>query len=251
MSVSTQTNAEVPSIPLYKLKEVYEVAEYEGSGRRIFVELTEDEIYPSSHEDDMGETDFHYILNSYLWNALKLFFRERNDIFIAANINLYYDEQDPKKWVAPDIMAAFGIGNHKRRTYKLWQEKMCPQVVIEVASASTWKNDIDDKLKTYEQLGVEEYYVLESEKRLPFPFMAYLREGEKLKFAFLENDRILSPQLGLEIVRTNEDIRLFDPNKKQFLPTVPEMAEKAEKFDEAQAEIERLKAELAKLKGEN
>lgn len=248
MSVLAQENSEVPSVPLYKLKEVYEVAEYEGSGRRIFVELTEDEIYPSSHEGDSGESDSHYILNSYLWNALKLFFQERDDVFIAANMNLYFEEQDPKKWVAPDIMVTVGVAKRKRRTYKLWQEKIFPQVIIEVASDSTWKNDIDEKLKTYERLCVEEYYVLQSEKFLPFPFMAYLREGEKLKFASLPDNRILSPRLGLEIVRTNEEIRLFEPNKKQFLLTVAEMAARVEI---AEAEIERLKAELAKLKGEN
>lgn len=248
MNVSTQANSEVPCIPLYKLREVYNPAEIQGMGRRVFIELTEDEIYPSSHEDDMGETNLHYILNSYLWNALRFFFRERNDVFIAANMNLYYNEDNPQKWLAPDVMIAFGTNNNERRSYRLWQEKLFPQVIIEVASDSTWRNDIDEKLKIYEQLGAEEYYVVDSENYLPFPIMAYRREGDQLKLTRQIESRILSPCLGLEIVNTGTETRLFDPNKQEYLPTLAEASAKA---DAAQSEIKRLKAELARLKGES
>jgi hypothetical protein len=113
--------------------------------------------FPETHEDDMGETTIHYKLISYLFNALDLFFEQHADVFIAANLNFYYDPDDPKKYYVPDIIIAFGISNHDRKTYKLWEEKLFPQVIFEVASESTWKKDISDKVEDYERLGAEEY----------------------------------------------------------------------------------------------
>jgi hypothetical protein len=33
-------------------------------------------VYPDSHEDDMGESNWHYALLAYLWSALQLLFGE-------------------------------------------------------------------------------------------------------------------------------------------------------------------------------
>ncbi len=192
--------------------------------------------FPESHEDDRGESTIHYDLISDFIKMLKLFFAGQMDVFIAANLNFYYDEDDSKKYYIPDIMVAFGISNHKRKTYKLWEEKLCPQVVFEVASESTWKKDISDKVEDYERLGVEEYYILDPENLyLPLPLMAYRRdEMGRLRLVMAENDRILSPLLQLEVVWTEGRFRLFDLETKEFLLTTEEM----------KAELDRLKAEL-------
>jgi Uma2 family endonuclease len=194
--------------------------------------------FPESHEDDMGESTIHYDLISDFIKMLKLFFAGQTDVFIAANLNFYYDEDDPKNYYIPDIMIAFGISNHSRKTYKLWEEQLCPQVVFEVASESTWKKDITDKVKVYEKLGVEEYYILDSENLyLSLPLMAYRRdETGRFRLVMTENERILSPLLNLEIVRTENRFRLFDPENEEFLLTTEEL----------KAELDRLKAELKK-----
>lgn len=196
--------------------------------------------FPESHEDDMGETTIHYKLISYLFNALKVFFANQADVFIAANLNFYYDNDDSKKYYIPDIMIAFGVSNQDRKTYKLWEEKLCPQIVFEIASESTWKKDISDKVEVYEKLGAEEYYILDSENLyLPLPLMAYRRdETGRLRLVMTENERILSPLLQLEIVWTEKRFRLFDPANQEFLLTTEEL----------KAELDRLKAELKKQK---
>ena len=205
--------------------------------------------FPESHEDDMGETTIHYKLISYLFNALKVFFADRTDVFIAANLNFYYDADDSKKYYIPDTMIAFGVSNQDRKTYKLWEEKLCPQVIFEIASESTWKKDISDKVEDYEKLGVEEYYILDAENLyLPLPLMAYRRdETGRLRLVMTENERILSPLLSLEIVWTENRFKLFDPEKQEFLMTAEEAQKKV---DEVQIENEHLKAELDRLKAE-
>ncbi len=199
------------------------------------------DIYPEQREDDMGETSFHYKLIADLMQMLRVFFQKRDDVFLTSNMNLYYVEGNPDKWLAPDILAAFNVPNYDRRVYKLWEEKIFPQVVFEIASDRTWKKDIGEKLALYEDLGAEEYYILDCEfKYLPEPMTAFHRHGEKLLQENVGDNRILSSNLGLEIVQAEKIFRLFDPEKNEFLRTL----------DEAESEVERLKAEIAKLKTE-
>lgn len=212
-----------------------------------FTPAVEEILYPDSHEDDMGESDLHYWLISYLSNALRLLFRQQNEVMVAANMNFYYEPGRPEYYFTPDVMVAWGVTAKTRRVYKLWEEKVVPQVMIEVASDRTWKNDLSGKVKFYGEIGVEEYYVLDSEDFLPVPLMAYRQENGRLKPLYLPEDSVLSPRLGWGIRLTENGFRLFNPTTQEFLPNLVEAEAKAEA---AQAEIARLRAELAALRGE-
>ncbi|MGI8882782.1 MAG: Uma2 family endonuclease [Pyrinomonadaceae bacterium] len=233
------------------MPEVLESTQTQTFPRRqteIYSSETEEIIYPEQREDDMGETSFHYRVISDLMQMLKMFFREREDVFMAANMNIYYVEGNPYKWFAPDILIAFGVPNDERGVYKNWQEKVFPQVVFEVASERTWKNDVDDKLKLYEQLGAEEYYILDSEfKYLPAPLMVFRRENDKLLPVQISDDKVFSPRLNLEIARVENNFRLFNPQTNEFLLTLEESEEKRH---QTEAELEILKAEIEKLKAQ-
>lgn len=196
-------------------------------------------IYPEQREDDMGETSIHAKLVNRLVQMLLYFFEHQNDVFVSPNMNLYYEERNPNKWYAPDILIAFGVPKHERSSYQIWKEKVSPQVIFEISSERTWKTDISEKLEIYGQLGVEEYYILDPEfAYLPAPMLAFHRQGERLLTAPLNSDRIFSPRLGLEIVRTENNFRLFDRQANGFLRTL----------EEAEGEVERLRAEIEKLK---
>jgi Uma2 family endonuclease len=218
-------------------------------------------VYPDSHEDDMGESNWHYALLAYLWSALQLLFGEKEDVYVAANMNLYYEPGRPEFYYTPDLMVAFGVANYKRKVYKLWEEKVFPQVVFEIASDRTWKEDLGDKLDAYNKLGAEEYYILDSQNFLPLPLMAYRRENGRLKSSHLAQDRVLSPRLGLEIVLTDEGFRLFNPQTQEFIPSLTDAQAEAKaaqlkadaeaaKAKAAEARVAELLAEIAKLKGE-
>jgi len=198
-------------------------------------------VFPEQREDDMGETSIHGKLVSALLQMLLYFFKKRDDVFVSPNMNLYYDKDSPNKWLAPDILIAFGVPNHERSSYQIWKEKVTPQVIFEVSSHRTWKTDISEKLEIYGQLGVGEYYILDPEfAYLPAPILAFHSQAERLLTIPVNDGRIYSSLLGLEIVRTENKVRLFDPNANEYLRTL----------DESESEVERLKAENERLKSE-
>lgn len=204
--------------------------------------------YPEEREDDMGETTIHIKLIANLLTILKNFFNERQDVFVTSNINLYYEKGEPRRRFAPDLLVAFGVPNVERSSYMVWREGVFPQVVFEVASEKTWRNDLVEKLDLYDELGAQEYYILDPEfAYLPEPLTAFERQNDRLFKRRVEGNRIFSPHLGLEIVWMNNDFRLFDPNTESFLLTLDESEEKRL---EAENEIERLKAEIEKLKAQ-
>ena len=197
-------------------------------------------FYPEQRADDMGESSRHNNLRADLFLALDLFFSKRDDIFMTANMNVYYIEGNSDEWFAPDILIAFGVPNYNRSVYKTWEEQVFPQVVIEIVSDRTWKTDTKEKLKLYEQLGAEEYYILDSEngKYLSVPMLVFGRQDKKLVKKQINGDRVFSPRLDLEIVRTEKSFRFFNPQTNKLLSNL----------EESQAEIERLKARIKRLR---
>ncbi len=211
--------------------------------------------YPEEREDDMGETSTHAKLINKLLAMLLHYFDGRDDVFATTNMNLYFEPGNPRRWYAPDLLVAFGVPNVERSSYLLWREKIFPQVIIEIASEKTWRNDIDEKLRMYEEFGAEEYYVLDSEfAYLPAPMMVFRRQGANLVEINVTDDKIFSPRLGLEILRTENTFRFFDPQTNKFLLTLEESEEQKSEYklraEFAENEIERLDAELERLKSQ-
>lgn len=201
-----------------------------------------DIYYPETDGKIRGFGDFHFHQIKLLRSNLQILFGSREDVYFSSGIMFYYEEGNPNRRFALDLMVCFGVENKKHRTYKLWEEKIVPQVVIEVVSKETWQNDVTTKRRLYERLGVEEYYVIDPEyKYLPAPLFAYRLEFGELVRQAVDDERIFSPALKLELVNTGEDFRFFNPETQKFLPTNLEL----------QNEIEKLKAEIARLKGKN
>ncbi len=204
--------------------------------------------YPEEREDDMGETSIHINLIADLLKTLKLFFKNRQDVFLSANMNLYFEPGNSRRWYAPDLLVAFGVPNVERSSYLLWREKVFPQVLIEIASEKTWRNDVDEKLRMYEEFGAEEYYVLDPEfAYLPAPLIAFRRQDKNLVEVEVIDNKVFSPHLDLEIVWKENTFRLFDTQTNDFLLTLEESEKKRK---QAESENEILKAEIEKLKSQ-
>lgn len=184
--------------------------------------IVEREVYyPSELKDEMGETAIHFLLISEFYHLLRTFFASRNDVAVAANLMVYNSVGNPKKWLAPDVFVCFGVENKLRRTFKVWEENVFPQVVFEIASDSTFENDLGGKRLEYARLGAEEYYLLDPERAyLPSPLMAFRRESGRFVSNNVDNNRVLSPLLNLEIVDTGKSFRLFNPQTQEFLQAV-------------------------------
>ena len=201
--------------------------------------------YPTTDGKPMAETDPHIQLMVDLRHELKERFRSDTTVYVGANLLLYYVEGDPRQRVAPDIFVARGVGAHERRVYKLWEEGRAPDVVIEISSKSTCLDDVQRKWGLYQRLGVAEYFICDPEHEyLDEPLVGYRwQNGQYVELEIIDGC-VMSEALGLELVYTNRTLRLRDPQTGQFLLTP---AETEAALQTAEAEVARLRAELARL----
>jgi Uma2 family endonuclease len=126
------------------------------------IPLEEDVYYPESDGEPMAETEIHLEELVYVWQALKDRFAGEPDVFVGANLFLYYRRGDPSAVVAPDGFVVKGVpkllpGSRRRRKYLLWEEGKAPCFVLETTSGSTRGQD-EKKKGVYEKLGVDEYF---------------------------------------------------------------------------------------------
>jgi Uma2 family endonuclease len=131
--------------------------------RMTAIPLENEVYYPESDGEPMAETELHLEEMVYVWEALKERFESEPDVFVGANLFLYYRKGDPSAVVAPDGFVVKGVpkllpGGRRRRKYLLWEEGQAPCFVLETTSESTWDQDTGPKKEDYERLGVDEYF---------------------------------------------------------------------------------------------
>lgn len=113
-------------------------------------------FYPETDRKPMAETDVHINTLIYLREALKDYFCEAPQVYVAGNLLLYYEEGNPSACVAPDVFVVQGVAKHERRIYRLWEEGQAPAVVFEITSRSTRLEDLGTKRALYALLGVQQ-----------------------------------------------------------------------------------------------
>ncbi|WP_281380312.1 Uma2 family endonuclease [Armatimonas rosea] len=199
--------------------------------------------YPDSDGKPMAETDAHRFLISNSVSALLWHFSSRShEVYVSGNNFFYYKEGDPKARLSPDTYVVFGPEQRDRNSYKSWEEgDALPAVVFEFTSKKTQKEDVSDKMQTYEQLRIPEYFLFDPTGDYLKPSLRGYRMtplGMYSPIAPQENGRLASEQLGLELAADGVRLRFFNPATGEFLPTLAE----------AQSEIARLRAELEQLR---
>ncbi len=177
--------------------------------------------YPESDGQPMGETDKHILLMMNLRFVLDEFFRTLERVYVGSNLMCYYVEGDPTKSISPDVFVARGAAKGERRIYKFWEEP-APQVVFELSSRKTRKADLTDKKEIYAWLGVREYYIFDPEYKLNPPFRAFRLHGQQLIEEIVTGNRVMSQELGLELVNDGQTLRLRNPQTGEFLRTPAE-----------------------------
>ena len=117
--------------------------------------------YPSSDGLALMGTGWHEVAIHLIREALNRRFRGRKDVFIASLMALYYEEHDTRRVLYPDVMVALGEPSTQRGVYNVWEARVVPQFVVEVASAKTKDRDCEFKKEVYERIGVREYWQLD------------------------------------------------------------------------------------------
>jgi Uma2 family endonuclease len=191
----------------------------------------EEDIYPSSDGKPMGETDKHIEQMFYLIQALKLYFAARPEVYVAGNNFIYFEEGNPKARISPDCYVVFGAGMRLRNSYMTWKEgHRLPDVVFEITSRKTRKEDVQTKRPLYEQrMRVPEYFLFDPTGDYLKPrFQGYrLLDGQYAPLLPVEG-RLHSEKLGLDLVQQGDVLRLYDPQRGEWLPTSFERAKREE-----------------------
>jgi Uma2 family endonuclease len=218
-------------------------------------------FYPSADGEPVAETYDHLYALLTTLEVLKQYLVDRQAT-VLANQFLYYAQGFPKLRVAPDVMVIFDVAPGGRDNYKIWQEGQVPTVIFEMTSFGTKGQDEIFKKTLYEQLGVKEYWLFDPKGEwVQQQLRGYRLRGEI--YEPIEDGRSEPLQLRLVIegrligfYREDTGEKLLIPNELaealgQEVLARQEAEERAEqehqRAEQAQLEIERLKAKLRSL----
>ena len=182
--------------------------------------------YPTSDGKRLAENDPQLHAIHYAFGALRMRYDDRPDVYVSADLLIYYEEGNPRVSVAPDVFVVFGVEDRMRGNYKVWEEGKGPDFVLEVASPNTWREDVERKPGIYAGLGVREYFLFDpmGEHYMPRLRGYRLAEGRYERLSAVESiDRTLtmrSEVLGLELrAKAGGKMRFRDPLAGEELPS--------------------------------
>jgi len=205
--------------------------------------------YPESDGKPMAETTIHRDVMLELIVGLRDWFADDPLAYVSGNEFLYFVEGDPRRNVSPDVWVALGIDKDViRPSYKTWEEGgKGPDLVVEVSSRSTRREDLKEKLALYrDELKVAEYFLFDPlGEYLKPPLRGYRLVHGEYEPIDPDGGRLPSVVLDLHLEAGGKQLRLFDALTGQRLPTRLEaLEEKENELRRAQDEIQRKEFEL-------
>lgn len=216
-----------------------------------------DPTYPTRDGRPLGETDYHRRVIIDLIGALEQYYAGQQ-VYVSGDLLLFYEPGNRRRHVSPDVLVTKGLQLGDRLNYILWEEGVPPNMVIEVTSKTTRREDLEGKFEIYrDKVRVAEYFLFDPLGDYMRPqLQGYrLRGGEYVPIRPTRG-RLVCKQLGLELEQQKGSLRLFDQQTGRPLLSPREQAEEAreqaeqERLARAQAEAElvRLRQELARLR---
>ena len=203
-------------------------------------------------EQNRELTEIETLLRAHLTD-----FGQRPDIFLDRETNICYNPDNLNHRIVPDLYLAFGVDARAIRPRKLylpWEVGKPPDWALEIASASTGREDVNRKPGIYAQIGVLEYWRFDPTGGR---YHGELLTGLRLESGAYqpielttEPDGILkgySPVLGLSLCWDQGWPRLYDPAANAYLENWREAAARA---DAAKAEVRQLREQLRRQRSE-
>ncbi|MFN4258463.1 MAG: Uma2 family endonuclease [Gemmataceae bacterium] len=202
-----------------------------------------DIVYPESDGQPMADNTRQARWIIVLFDNLTALFRDRPDVFVAADIFWYPVRGDNRTKQAPDVLVAFGRPKGDRGSYIQHEEAgIPPAVVFEILSPNNTVPEMDAKLLFYEDYGVEEYYVYDPQTNL---LQIYVRQGTVLR-RVRDVANFVSPRLGIRFALTEPELTVYRPDGRPFLnfEELDEIRQRAEqRADQAEREREQAQRE--------
>jgi Uma2 family endonuclease len=218
---------------------------------------TVDQIeYPESDGMPTGETDLHRGWMIRILDILQQRYRGQR-VYVASDLLLYYQKGDPTKFVVPDEFVVKDCDPGPRCTFKIWEEGKSPDVVFEVTSGSSRREDEVFKPRVYARLGVKEYFLYDpTSEYLTPPLQGYrLEHGDYARIEPDDAGVLRCEQLGITLRLDEGRLVMHDTQSGETLHTEAE-AEKAAREAEkaareaAEARADQLEAEVRRLREE-
>jgi len=149
--------------------------------------------------------------------------------FTLGDIFIYYlDEYGRRERVAPDALIALGVTREdtgEAESYFVELMGKPPDFVMEMASRSTRRVDLEAKPETYAFIGIAEYWQLDpfGGRYYGFPLRGLrLVDGEYVEIEMEElpdgSMRGHSDVLGIDLYWMDDELRLRDPVAGRWLP---------------------------------
>jgi Uma2 family endonuclease len=211
--------------------------------------------YPTSDGKPMAETDLHRDVMVDVIQTLEDYFADDPIVYVSGNLLLFYEEGNKRKHVSPDVFVVRGVPKRPLRDYYLlWKEGKSPDVVIEITSKTTRREDQKKKWTLYRDvLKVPEYFQFDPTEDYLKPSLQghRLEESEYVPIDPIAG-RLPSAVLGLHLERDGLELRLVAPTVGARLPTLREKAAAAtaveERLKAAETELKRLRQELEEMR---
>jgi len=220
----------------------------------------DDDGYPYEDSAAVDNTD-HNNVSGYIKYAVRERYANRADVFVDADLGLYFEQGNRSALVAPDVLIAFGVDGGSRLSYKIWEERKPPDVVVEVLSEKTWRKDLRAKPGLYEALGVPEYWSFDQHRLSRDPPLV-VRRLVNGSYRVDEGDGTTghSATLGLDLRVEGTMLRLHDPATGLDVPDYNEamalyrqaqslLTEKEEARQAAERRVAELEEQLRRSQG--
>lgn len=220
-----------------------------GTGTDILVPYPDP---PPRHPDEMSS--FRHLTNTGGAHYLGMHFRDPTTLIVGELYLVPELGQGTRGLRVPDMMVAFDVNPeacYRRNAYVISEQGKPPDFVLEVASESTGRVDVEDKPAAYAALGIPEYWRFDETGASHGTRLAgdRLVEGryEPIEIVVLPNGNLEGYSEVLELCLRWEEGQLqwHDPETGAAIMTLAEMEEIAAAA-QRQAETER----QARLKAE-
>jgi Uma2 family endonuclease len=229
---------------------------------------------PSENPEDPGlPDDFHYYQPQLLRETFTPPNYPSDQVYVASDLNLYYDVHHPTWYKRPDWFAVLGVPKlYKQRdlrmSYVTWQEKEVPFMAVELLSEGTEKEDLGQTLQQDINKPPTKWEVYERQLRIPYyvvysrsldEFQAFQLWGRRYRKLTLKDKRLwlLEINLGLGLWHgvyhgvERQWLRWYDSNEKWISTPVEKEQQRAEqerkRAEQEQERAERLAAQLRAL----
>lgn len=184
---------------------------------------------------------------------------EQRTFWAAANVGVFASPFFPA--IVPDVFLSLNVSppdgdfsEKDNRSYCLWNyEGKAPEVVIEIISDKRG-NEFDEKMESYGRMKVDYYIIFDPQKKYEEPYLRVYERSFAWRYRLREDLNLPNIGLGLILWEGKYEnlfgtwLRWCDANNNLLL-TGPEGInfEKTAR-QQAETEVEKLKAELAQLR---